>query len=204
MKRVKGTEGVSLLECINPNKNRWAVRFDMQPNVEDNGEIFGVNYWEEVFEREPTLEEVKGLVAQAIDHYDVSSEVSDFTVSGVSMWLDKGTRTGLALTITTLLNNIESSVRAAATEGVTEEQILATIAEQTATKTVRLWSLSVPPVPFDLPILTMQNMLGMLETYAKATYDQTQEHKSAEYALTTIDEVLNYNYRADYPDKIAL
>lgn len=32
MKRVEGSAGVSLLECVNPVKNKWRVRWDVQPS----------------------------------------------------------------------------------------------------------------------------------------------------------------------------
>ncbi|MFR9574307.1 MAG: hypothetical protein SNG79_01445 [Rikenellaceae bacterium] len=203
MKRVNGTEGVALLECINPNKNRWAVRCDVISATNEQGEQEGVSYLEEIFDHEPSLDEMKAVVAEGIGLYDESSDVSSFAMGDVSMWLDKSTRTGLALTISTLLGNVETEVRANA-DGMTEEEILTSIASQTAQTTVRLWSYDTPPVPFDLPIEDMQSMLGVLETYAKATFDQTQLHKSEAYALTTTDEVLSYNYRVGYPDKITL
>lgn len=34
MKRVKGTAGVSLFECINADLNKWNVRWDVQENPE--------------------------------------------------------------------------------------------------------------------------------------------------------------------------
>lgn len=168
MKRVKGTTGLTQLECINPNKNRWSIRFDIQPNEEDSAA--GVNYWEETLDHEPTLLEVKAIVSQGVDSYDASDEISDFSIGGVSMWLDKTARTGLALTITTLLSNIEATIRNSSTE-LSEAEILAAIESQTANESVRLWSLTTPPVSFDLPVLQMQMALGTLETYAKATYD---------------------------------
>ena len=32
MKRVEGSSGVSLFECVNPVKNKWRVRWDVQPS----------------------------------------------------------------------------------------------------------------------------------------------------------------------------
>lgn len=201
MKRVKGTKGVTLLECINLYKNKWAVRFDVKPTINEEGQNEGVNYLEEIIDYRPSIEDVRTLITKGIDLYDMSSEVSNFVIGGFNMWLDKGTRTGLALTITTLKSNIEQLIRAEAT-GKTENEILAEIATKIETTTTRLWSYSTPPEPFDLPISKLQMMLGVLETYAKATFDKTQEHKRALYEITSIDELLVYNFRDGYPNVI--
>ena len=39
MKKVEGNIGVRLLECINPIKNKWRVRWDVQPG--ENGSANG-------------------------------------------------------------------------------------------------------------------------------------------------------------------
>ncbi|MFR9559071.1 MAG: hypothetical protein SNI81_06565, partial [Rikenellaceae bacterium] len=182
---------------------RWAVRFDTQQTINELSQEEEVNYLEEIFDYKPTLDEIKAVVASGIDLYDASDEVSSFSISGVSMWLDKSARTGLSLTITTLLNNLETSIRSNS-GNMTEEEIVSSFNAEAAETNIRLWSLDTPPSPFDLTIINMQTMLGALETYAKATFDQTQLHKSNMYALTTTEEVLNYNYRTGYPDKLAL
>ena len=35
MKRVEGSSGVSLFECVNPVKNKWRVRWDVQPSEQE-------------------------------------------------------------------------------------------------------------------------------------------------------------------------
>ena len=35
MKRVQGTKGVSLFECINADQNKWNVRWDVRDNPAD-------------------------------------------------------------------------------------------------------------------------------------------------------------------------
>ncbi len=54
MYRVQGTEGVALIECINPTKDRWDLRADVQPYYNEVGEQQGVQYWEERYDHEPT------------------------------------------------------------------------------------------------------------------------------------------------------
>ena len=45
MKRVEGSAGVSLLECVNPVKNKWRVRWDVQPSEQEGN----ASYMEEEF-----------------------------------------------------------------------------------------------------------------------------------------------------------
>lgn len=183
MKRIQGTEGVSLLECVNPAKNRWAVRTDVKAKTGTNeqGEpVTGADYFERVFDHEPALAEVQSFIAECIDAFDCSDDVNGFSVNGMSMWLDKPTRTSLSYTISVEEANTEES-----------------------NPTTRLWYAGVPPVSFEIPTEQLKLMLAKLELYAKATYDITQSHKAAVYALETMEDVLNFDIRADYPEKLA-
>ncbi|MDH6357251.1 hypothetical protein [Parabacteroides sp. PF5-9] len=60
--RIKGTEGVKLIECINPQKNKWVIRWDVQPETEG-----GVSYYEYVFLKRPTLSEIKDIIINWIN-----------------------------------------------------------------------------------------------------------------------------------------
>lgn len=64
MKRVQGTAGVSLFECINADLNKWNVRWDVQENPAEEGkEATGVNYMEETFLFCPDLSDVKSVMS---------------------------------------------------------------------------------------------------------------------------------------------
>ena len=64
MKRVQGTKGVSLFECINADQNKWNVRWDVQDNPADKeGKVKGVNYMEETFLFKPDLSDVKSVMS---------------------------------------------------------------------------------------------------------------------------------------------
>lgn len=64
MKRVQGTEGVSLMECINADQNKWNVRWDVQNNPEtEEGHPAGVNYMEETFLFKPDLSDVQSVIS---------------------------------------------------------------------------------------------------------------------------------------------
>ena len=133
--------------------------------------------WELYVVPEPTKEE---LLARAkrdkkreIEHYDSSSEVNEFYVNDVPMWLDKSTRTGLMLRF-----NAEIAVKKQDTV---------------------LWygEVSIP-----LQLNTAVQMLYALEVYASACYDNTQLHYANVDKLETIEEVENYDFRNGYPEKL--
>ena len=64
MKRVQGTKGVSLFECINADQNKWNVRWDVQDNpVDKDGKVKGINYMEETFLFKPDLTDVKSVMS---------------------------------------------------------------------------------------------------------------------------------------------
>ena len=81
MKRVEGNIGISLLECVNPRKNKWRVRWDIQPK-EDNGNI--VTYMEEEFDHRPTDEEIKSLV---IGWHN--EQIDNAILMGIQVWLSQ-------------------------------------------------------------------------------------------------------------------
>ena len=121
----------------------------------------------------PTLEEVKANKVDEILAYDSSSEVNEFSIGGQPMWLDKLTRVGLRDRL---------------------------ISESTLGKTeTTLWYNSQM---FVVDIEKAKHMLILLENYASECYDNTQRHVSEVLKLSTIDEVLAYDYTIGYPDKL--
>ena len=86
MKKVEGDIGVSLLECVNPRKNKWRVRWDIQPK-EDNENI--VTYMEEEFDHRPTDEEIKSLVIGWHNEQIDNAILMGMTYNGVRVWLSQ-------------------------------------------------------------------------------------------------------------------
>lgn len=122
----------------------------------------------------PTLEEIKARKVEEILAYDSSSAVNEFSIGGVPMWLDKLTRVGLRDRL---------------------------ISESTLGKTeTTLWYNSQM---FVVDIEKAKHMLILLENYASECYDNTQRHISEVLKLSTIEEVLAYDYAMRYPDKLA-
>ena len=140
--------------------------------------------WEIYTQPEPTEEELlqraKLRKKSEIKTYDKSSEVNEFFVSGISLWLSKGDRTGLKL-------RFESELAMGKT-------------------TTTLWSNGIQ---FPLPLVDENGnpgiafqMLYALEVYASACYDTTQSHLSVVDKLETNEEVEQYDFKVGYPEKL--
>lgn len=125
------------------------------------------------FTEEEVLRFVKGEVVKAITAYDSSSEVNEFSYMGFPLWLDKETRAGLVVRF-----NAEEAMGKSYT---------------------KLWA---GTTGFSLSIADGRNMLNAIEYYASQCFDCTAAHKASVEKLGTIDEVVAYDYRSGYPEKI--
>lgn len=59
-------------------------------------------------------------------------------------------------------------------------------------------------VSLALPAEFVKQFILALEAYAYKCYVNTAKHQQAIKSLTTVEEVLNYDYTTGYPDKITL
>lgn len=82
MKRVEGTSNVVLLECINPVKNRWHVRWDVQ-----KGDDGTTSYMEETFVGKPSLEEIKSIILGWYNSETNNRIKSGFAWNDIPVWL---------------------------------------------------------------------------------------------------------------------
>lgn len=133
--------------------------------------------WEVYVTPELTEEEIisnaKRDKLRDIEMYDSSSEVNEFYIQEMPAWLDKSTRSGLMLRF-----NSELAMKK---------------------ENTTLW---YNGNSFTLPLNTAIQMLYALEVYASECYDNTQAHLAAVEKLETLDEILEYNYRVGYPEKL--
>ena len=121
------------------------------------------------------LEQVKADKIAEITAYDTSSSVNGFMLNGLLVWLDKATRVGL-------MNST-------------------TIAKAAGQQTTTLWLGGLKlVVDCDKAI----QLLSALEMYALECFNVTASHKAAVSELTTIEEVIAYNYRTGYPKMLEM
>lgn len=82
MKRVQGNPGIALIECTNPVRNRWRVRWDVQTDDEGNA-----TFMEEEFNHRPSGEEIKSLISGWINERTDCAILSGFSFEGNMVWL---------------------------------------------------------------------------------------------------------------------
>ena len=82
MRRVEGSSGVSLMECTNPVKDKWRIRWDVQEK--ENG---SASYMEEEFGHKPTDEEIHPLVMSWFNSQTDAAILSGFAYNGAHVWL---------------------------------------------------------------------------------------------------------------------
>lgn len=116
---------------------------------------------------------IKKLKENEIKQYDVSPEVNSFKLQGKDMWLEKDLRVSLS-----------NSIKIEQASGK----------EQTV-----LWH---EGICYQIPINTALQMLSALELYALECYNTTQKHISELDKLSTTKEILQYNYKIEYPNKL--
>ena len=133
--------------------------------------------WVEYVTPQPTQEELLQKAKQnKIDEilaYDSSSEVNEFYIQGMPVWLDKATRAGLVLRFQAELENAKTETT--------------------------LWYNNMQ---FPLNLDVAMKMLFAIELYASACYDNTQAHIAAIDKMLTTEEVEVYDYHTGYPEKL--
>ena len=122
---------------------------------------------------EQILTQAKESKILDITEYDTSDSVNIFYVSGMPMWLDKATRSGLML-------RFQAEERLGRTE-------------------TTLW---YDNMMFVLSLNDAFAMLYSLEVYASQCYDNTQRHIANISRMQSVEEIKEYDYRTDYPQPL--
>lgn len=82
MKRVEGTAGVKLLECVNPVKNTWRIRWDVREREDGSAE-----YMEENFLGKPSGETIRSVILGWYNEQIDREILSGFVYEGMPVWL---------------------------------------------------------------------------------------------------------------------
>lgn len=121
------------------------------------------------------LEAAKKNLIKQIDEYDSSNDVNAFILNGIQVWLNKDTRVGL-------MNSL-------------------TIEKNAGKETSTLW---FGNIKLDINTGAAIQMLSSLELYALECYNKTAEHKVNIENMTSVEDVINYDFTEGYPDKLNL
>ena len=133
-------------------------------------------YWlENPTKSADALSVAKQVVLNELTAYDVSPEINSFSVNGITAWYDKATRVGL-------MNSI-------------------TIVKSLGYKTTTLW---LGDIKYVLDCDRAIELLSKIEMYAMECYNRTAAHRQAIEELTDIADVLQYNFKVDYPKKLEI
>lgn len=87
MREIQGSAGISLIECINPKYNKYRVRWNIQPYVNEDGEEQGVSFYEEELTHKPTIDEIKSIIVAWYNAKIDEQILSGFVWNGLTVWL---------------------------------------------------------------------------------------------------------------------
>lgn len=122
----------------------------------------------------PTLSDAIASKVAEISAYDRSAAVNSFVLGGTEMWLSFDERA-----------RIRQSIDAYRNEGKTE---------------MTKW---FNGKAFTFSLDTWQTMLDKLSVYASEALNVTEQHKAEVKALTSIEDVEEYDYKSGYPEKLS-
>lgn len=166
-------EDIVGIECTNIYTGKHVLRLTPNSNFTNEGEE---NQGDTRFivinvNNKPTIFELQNILLSLQEEYDSSADVNSFYLNGKRVWLDKATRVGLF--------NILNLEKTAGKEDTT------------------LW---FNKTPITINVDKAITLLTAVEMYAKDCYDVTQKHMLEISKLTTIEECLQYDITAGYPD----
>ena len=146
-----------------------------QEEYEKTQYAYDVCWIDDVSSEKDVLRRAKETVLADIEKYDTSSAVNAFILNGQKVWLDKATRVGL-------MNST-------------------TIAKAMGQTTTTLWMGEAKlVVDCDKAI----QLLSSLEMYALECFNVTAAHRKAVTEMTTLEDVLGYDYTGGYPQKLTM
>ena len=82
MEKINGSPDVQLLECTNPVRGYWRIRFDVQKKEDGSAD-----YMEHRFYSKPTLEEVKTIITNFINEQTDLKILSGLRYDNQLVWL---------------------------------------------------------------------------------------------------------------------
>ena len=209
MRKSRGSEGIALIECINPRLTKYRVRWAVAPVEETEEERGGgVEFYELEYQRKPDLKTIVADIIEAMPNEPI-------TLTEIAQMADLLGEDPIEPMRTALLHNIETydtspSVNGFLLNGSVEwidielrmKLCSRTLPEEKKagkTSTV-LW---LGNKPYELPIETIEQIMHEIEIYAKACLDVTNSHKAKVLTLSDVSALVAYDYTAGYPEKLS-
>lgn len=121
-----------------------------------------------------TVEEAKNEMLHKIEQYDKSDNVNSFLVNNsIKAWFTPQER-----------SNYKSSIDAAKLLGMD------------------ILSFYIKNIMLNVSPIDAEQMLAQIQLYADQCFIITKQHKAAVESLQTIEEIDNYDYMSNYPDRL--
>ena len=209
MRKSRGSEGITLIECINPRLTKYRVRWAVTPVEETEEERGGgVEFYELEYQRKPELKTIVADIIEAMPNEPI-------TLTEIATMAEILDEEPLEPMRKALLHNVEiydtsPSVNGFLLNGSVEwididlrvKLCTRTLPEEKKagkTSTV-LW---LGNKPYELPIETIEQIMHEIEIYAKACLDVTNRHKAKVLTLSDVSALVAYDYTAGYPEKLS-
>lgn len=89
MRRVQGTIGVALVECINHYIGKYRVRWDIQPETGEDADKQAVSYYETeiILRHKPNINDIKQAVLEGVNRMIDEKIISEFVWNDMPVWL---------------------------------------------------------------------------------------------------------------------
>lgn len=89
MRRVQGTIGVALVECINHYIGKYRVRWDIQPETGEDADKQAVSYYETeiILRHKPNINDIKQAVLEGVNRMIDERIISEFVWNDMPVWL---------------------------------------------------------------------------------------------------------------------
>lgn len=82
MRKTEGTADVRLIECVNPVRGKWRIRWDIQAKEDGTA-----TYMEEEFLHKPTTDEIRQTIIGWYNKQTDEAILSGFEYEGSMVWL---------------------------------------------------------------------------------------------------------------------
>lgn len=176
---------MNMKRYYNPTTHEWYTEGTSLTRKVDNGVFSGIpsverlTEWgfEEWVEPTPTSEELleraKASKIANLQAYDSSDAVNSFSVDDKDMWVPADKRAVLRVSI--------DAYKALGAESIT-----------------KVWN----GQEYTFTVAEWNTKLNQVEVYASECFNQTQRHLAAIKQIDNIEDLNNYDFTTDYPDKL--
>ncbi len=207
MRKSRGSEGLALIECINPRLTKHRVRWAVTPVEETEEERGGgVEFCELEYQRKPELKTIVADIIEAMPNGPI-------TLTEIAQMAELLGEDPIEPMRTALLHNIETYDTSPAVNSFTLQGKEMWLPKETRVGLVN--SINIEKAAgkdttvlwfggekYELSVDTALQMLSALELYALECYNVTASHKAAVSTFDSVEEIIAYDYEECYPEKL--